>query len=296
MGVDDEAEPETEFESEKSSLQSNAESRAVDRDSDGQPVAATSERLSQGELDRQVGMLAMVLGDELQSRYQAGRFGSFLLQDNGALLQGVKSLNDELERERLEQVVDSADQLYESWRPGVVDLGRGSAEQALLAAVDANIDFLIHLDVLRRGSSELAYQTSRCRLIRVHDGKTLVLSRAVDSREADRLADIHEKRKRKYVESQLSRVIEMIDAVATVTELPKLNADRAKERLTVLLADGDARSLRTLAEIRLYQDLGFIDEREVEIAFEIAGGGDGLELLLGRYDRRAMLARKWAAN
>ena len=61
-----------------------------------------------------------------------------------------------------------------------------------------------------------------------------------------------------------------------------------------MISAKDARTLRTLAEIRLYQMQDLISESEVEAAFDIIGSVDALMLLHGPLNERLEMAHEWA--
>jgi hypothetical protein len=105
---------------------------------------------------------------------------------------------------------------------------------------------------------------------------------------ADRMSE------REYVEQQLSNLFAIIDRDVMVVDMPPLSPEIARRRISSLIASPNARSLRTLAEIRFYEALELIDTAEVEAAFDIIGGVDALMLLHGALDERIAMARKWA--
>ena len=62
------------------------------------------------------------------------------------------------------------------------------------------------------------------------------------------------------------------------------------------MASAGGHSLRTLAEIRLYQSQQLLSEDEVMTAFDIVGGDEALQLLFGSEAERLRIVHKWAAG
>ncbi len=101
---------------------------------------------------------------------------------------------------------------------------------------------------------------------------------------------------RAYVEEQLGNLFAILDREVKVIDLPKLSPEVARIQVARLISGPRARTLRTLAEIRLYQAQGLITESEVEAAYDIIGGVDALMLLHGPLDERLAMARQWAVD
>ena len=77
---------------------------------------------------------------------------------------------------------------------------------------------------------------------------------------------------------------------------PPPTRERSEPNDLGVLANPKARTLRTLAEVRLYQALGHVTPEDVESAFQIVAGDDGLTMLHGSETDRLKATRKWAAR
>ena len=119
-------------------------------------------------------------------------------------------------------------------------------------------------------------------------------SKGMDNREAAQLAAAVLIWEKAYVEDQLESLLAIVDQKVTAIEMPPLTPDVARNRVASLMQGASTPSLRTLAEIRLYQALGLIDDAEVEIAFEIVGGPEALMILHGPPKEKLAMVRKWA--
>ena len=193
------------------------------------------------------------------------------------------------------EALDLVEQPMPMWLPGIVYLGQGTSNEILPNAKQANLDLLLHFDVvLKEGRNDYMQNLSRCRLINVSTGKSMGISKGMDSAEAARLAATGRSGERRYVEDQLANLIMIIDRSAKTTDLPRLSPAVAKKRVASLMAGRNSRSLRTLAEIRLYHAQQLISDDEVEIAFDIIGGPEALVMLHGPRHERVAMARKWA--
>jgi len=197
----------------------------------------------------------------------------------------------------LDELLSTSAEPLPMWQPGIVFLGVGTSDEIMSAARAANLDFVLHFDVVIKETRTDTQNISRCRLLNVQTGKSVGMSRGMDSFEASKFAAAGRMGEKDYVEEQLNNLFGIIDRQVTVTDLPTgLNAKAVRGRIATLMASPDARSMRTLAEIRLYQAKGLITDEEVEAAFDIIGGVDGLTLLHGALEERIAMARKWAGQ
>ncbi len=62
------------------------------------------------------------------------------------------------------------------------------------------------------------------------------------------------------------------------------------------MASGGGYSLRTLAEVRLYQRQNLLTEDEVLMAFDIVGGEQAMQLLSASEDEKIKIVHKWASG
>lgn len=185
------------------------------------------------------------------------------------------------------------------WKPGLTFVGSGPSDEMIAAAKIEGIDFLLHCDVLlKEGRNDETQNVSRCRLFNLATGKQLALSRGMDSAEVAQMVSTGRMpSETAYVKEQLGSLIGIIDRDTKVAAMPAgLTADAARRRVGTLVSSPDAKSLKTLAEIRLYQSLKLLTADEVEAAFDIVGGPDALMLLHGPRAERLEMARTWAVR
>ena len=183
------------------------------------------------------------------------------------------------------------------WQPGLVYLGSGTSDESIAAAKAANVDLVLHFDViLKPGRNDTVQNISRCRLLHVAAGKSIVTSKGMDSWEAAQFAAAGRMDERAYVQEQLANLFAIIDRDVKVIDFPKLSPDVARRRIASLIASPRSQRLRSLAEIRLYQAQQLVDDSEVEAAFDIVGGIDALTLLHGPLEERLAIVRKLAVE
>ncbi|MDB4633762.1 hypothetical protein OAG76_00005, partial [Rubripirellula sp.] len=75
---------------------------------------------------------------------------------------------------------------------------------------------------------------------------------------------------------------------------PALTPEIARRRVEALVGSPQSRSLRTLAEVRMYQAKNLLTAEEVEAVFDIVGGAEGLLMLHGPQGEKLEMARQWA--
>jgi hypothetical protein len=243
-------------------------------------------------LDKTLGLVATVTAEEFKKRFERGDFGPVLTTVTvpAAPLQSIG--------EKLNDALSEAAEPLPMWQPGIVYVGAFNGfDEAWPVAQAGKIDLLLHFDVLLKpGRNNMVQNISRCRLLNVYTGKSMGVSKAMDNREAAQFAGAGRMNEREYVTEQLSNLLAIIDREVKAIDLPALTPDVAHRRIASLISGPRARSLQTLAEIRLYQAQGLIDASEVEAAFDIVGGGDALLLLHGAQEERIAMARKWAVQ
>jgi hypothetical protein len=270
---------------------------------------------AQETLDKYLGLVAKIVSEEFNKRFQGGDFGPLFTSvtppapvenERGNPARGAApvAVQPSMSLALNDALTEAGDPAYPMWQPGIVFLGEAVASDEILAvAKQANIDLVLHFDViLRKGRNEAVQNLSRCRLLQVSppvdsQGRSrhlVVTSKAMDSNEAQQFAAAGRMDEREYVTEQLSTLFSIIDENVKVVDLPQLPAEVAKRRIGTIISGSDAKSLRTLAEIRFYQSKNLINESEVEAAFEIVGGQEGLLLLYGPTAERIETARRWA--
>jgi hypothetical protein len=197
---------------------------------------------------------------------------------------------------KAEPVALSSPDSLPMWKPGIVFVGSGATKEMIQRAKDADLDVLIHFEVtLKSTRDEPVQNISRCRLINVATGKSFGVSKPMDSNE-EQLKSANGDGGRDYVGKRIANLILIIDRDFKVAPLPKLTPEVARRRVGSLLSTAAEKSLRTLAEIRLYQLQQLLTNEEVELAFDIVGGADSLLFLHGTAKERAAIARKWAVK
>lgn len=277
------------------------------------PAIPVREMLSSSadeKLRETLGLVATVTAEQFEKRYKNGDFGALLTsvsapapapkQRGGFPGQPVAPSPGSSMSAALNEILVGSDEPMPMWKPGIVFLGEGSRDEVLAAARKANVDLVLHFQVYLKARNEQVSNVSRCRLLNVGQPdprkSVLISSKGMDNFEASKLAGAGRMDEREYVEAQLQSMWELIDRDVKVMPLPAFPADVARNRIATLIDSPNAHSLRTLAEIRLFQAQGLIDQSEVEAAFDIIGGDDGLMLLHGPQAKRVEIARTWASG
>ncbi|WP_436716191.1 hypothetical protein U8335_00620 [Roseiconus lacunae] len=244
------------------------------------------------ELEDNLGAVVAYLGEQFDQRYAEGSFGQALTDVTGEAGQP-----DVVSGEFVD-LLEGADSDPPLWRPGIVYLGRGHADENLAAAKRAGIDLVIHIDVLLKPlrGGDYTQNISRCRLIHVATGKSLGASGSIDSLEFKQQSRTKGLGSREYIEEQLSNFVGIIDRQTVASDLPQLTPAVATNRIGTLLASGGSRNLQTLAEVRLFQQQGLLNEDQVMQVFDIVGGDEGLQLLFGTEDEKLSVVRKWISD
>lgn len=242
-------------------------------------------------LSNTLGMVTTILGEEFDRRYAQGDFGR-AMTDVTAESGSVETVSEEFV-----QLIETAGDALPLWRPGIVFLGEGDSSDNVRRAQKAGLDLVIHLDVLLKPlRGEYTQNISRCRLLHVPTGKSLGVSKTIDSLEFAQKARMKNLASRDYIGEQLANFFGIIDRETITTELPSLTPAIASKRIGSLLASGGGLNLRTLAEVRLFQSQQLLNEDEVLTAFDIVGGEEAMALIYGSEEERLRIVRKWAAG
>lgn len=265
---------------------------------------------AEADLSKNLGLVAKVVAEEFDKRFQSGDFGSILTDVSAPSaaaetpgqgfghrsMAGGKSGPADYMSSDAGDMLANAPESLPMWRPGLVYLGEGSSAEMTSLAKESKLDFLLHFDVvLKEGRQGFVQNLCRLRLIPVATGKTLIVSKSMDSSEVaqlsatGRLSD-----NRSYVNERLVNLWRIVDRDIKAVNLPTLSPDVARRQIGRLLGSGKGRSLEVLAEVRLYQAMELIGQEEAETAFDIVGGPDALMLLHGPRQGRLAMARKWA--
>ena len=242
------------------------------------------------ELEEVLGLVAAVLGEQFDSRFTQGDYGS--------AMSGVTpdAVDNSISSEFVDALETSAEPLP-MWRSGIEFLGKGDLKDNLVVAREHELDLVFHIDVLLKETrTDFVQNVSRCRLVNVATGKSLGVSRTVDSMELAKQSQRREIDPKDYVTEQLSNLFGIVDRDAKMLEMPQLTAEIAKRRVGMLMSSGGGKNLATLAEIRLYQAQRLLTEDEVLQAFDIVGGQQAIRLLHGSEEERLEIVRKWAVG
>ena len=238
-----------------------------------------------------LGIVATLLAEEFQNRYSQGSFGTALTDVS------EESGSPETVSSEFVDLLDSTVEPLPLWKPGILFIGQGSANEMTTKAQGAGIDVLIHAQVylkpLRGGFTQ---NVCRLRLIHGPSGKSLGVSKEIDSLKFAQESRAKGTGSREYVGEQLEKFWEIIDERTTVSDLPALTAEVARGRIGSLLGTGGGRNLRTLAEVRLFQSQQLLSEDDVLTAFDIVGGEDAMELLFGSEEEKLKVVREWASG
>jgi hypothetical protein len=272
------------------------------------PATVTRTMLSENaksQMEKYLGLVAKVVEEKFSERYRQEAFGPALCNVNTAVAE-VEDPNGRPARGDANSAVATSlkgpvdDLLAESpetppmWIPGVMFLGATDAKSALQDAKLDRIDLLFHFDIsLKTNQNQQTKNVSRCRVISVATGKPLASSKSLDSFEVAQLARSGRTGERAYVEERLANLFMVIDTKVKAADMPKLNAEIAKKRVGSLLSASPTDRLRALAEVRLYEAQGLLSAEDVETAFEIVGGQEGLAILHGPSSQKLSIAREW---
>lgn len=239
------------------------------------------------ELQSVLGLVTTVLGEEYDTRFSQGDFGR-ALTDVGGAPEGMIS-------SEFVDTLESSPESLPMWRKAFLYLGSGELDRNVKVAQSNRLDLVIHFDILLKETrGDVVQNISRCRLVHVPSGKSLGVSRPIDSLELKQKSRSKGLSSRDYVNEQLSNLINIIDRQAKAMDMPQLTPEIARRRVGSLLSSGGGNSLRTLAEVRLYQSQGLLSEDEVMTAFDIVGGPEAMRLLFGSEEEKLEIARSWS--
>lgn len=254
--------------------------------------------------DKNLGLVAKVVGEEFRKRFQSGAFGPLFSTvtappppvDNGAGRNGVApAASSHVVGGSVNDLLIEAGEPMEMWQPGILFLGEGDIAEVMPNARAAQVDLLLHFEVvLKAGRNDNVQNTSRCRLMNVATGKQEIVSKGMSNVEASQMTRAGRQTERDYVMGQLSSLFSFVDRSATVADLPALTPEIARRRVEALVGSPQSRSLRTLAEVRMYQAKNLLTAEEVEAVFDIVGGAEGLVMLHGPPSEKLEMARQWA--
>ncbi|NND96023.1 MAG: hypothetical protein HKN47_01690 [Pirellulaceae bacterium] len=261
------------------------------------------------EMDKYLGLVAELTAEEFGSRYRQGDFGPALCTvaasdpvddavGNAPRVGGnAAPASFDSARGPVDDLLAESPETLPLWAPGIMFLGQGESKSIVQSAAREGIDLILHFDVVLKSNRNSDVQNvSRCRLLHVGSGKSLAVSKGIDSFELAQLARAGRTDERSYVTEKLSGLFLVIDRQVKTTDMPKLTPEVAKRRVATLLSATGHHRLPALAEVRLYQAQELLPPEDVEMAFDIVGSQDGLTLLHGAQEAKLKIAHEWALS
>ncbi len=234
-------------------------------------LGGSAGELANTEIEKNLGMVSDITKTLFAARQSAGKLGSAYdgMAEAGAALMASYAIQDEPTLTG-----------FPMWAPGIEYVGEGLFNDVLAKAKAGEIDVLLHFDVAVKESRTTppSYAT-RCRMVLVETGETLGVSKNIDkaaiaSSPTARRSDV-----RAAVEEQLLNLFELLDKRCFVEPMPALQPQHAVARIEALLSSNKAGSIRSLAEMVMFQSLNLIDSKLLDQAFYYAGGEGALRLL-----------------
>ena len=256
------------------------------------PIRHMLDEATHTEMDKHLGLVATVIAEEFGKRYQQGDYG------NGLCSVTAEEEASSRPRGPVDDLLDSSPEPLPLWVPGMVFLGEGDSRDIVKSAHGDNIELVLHFDVvLKTDRAGNVQNISRCRLLHAASGKSLVVSKGMDSVEAAQMISVgRESDERSYILNRVSSLFQVIDKQVKTIDMPKLSPTVAQRRVGTLLAAEGVERLRAMAEIRYYQTQNLLSPEDVEAVFQIAGGEEGLSILHGAQDAKLKVARDWAVS
>ncbi len=176
------------------------------------------------------------------------------------------------------------------WRPGLAFLGEVPLSESLEKAKENDLQFVLHFDVIVQGSKTRTIM----RVVNVADEKTVVASKQLDNVECYKLVQAEKTTEPEYVSEIIMPMFEVLDEKLKVVEMPQLNAEQARGRVASLLETAPPFDWSSMAEVRLFQSQGLLNEQEVAAAMHLFGGDNALVLLYGMpAERREIVSREF---
>lgn len=216
------------------------------------------------------GMVGDKLTEGLSSRVQSGAFGS--------ALSGVAEENPTQGYSVGGEMVTQAEKPM--WIPGVAFIGEGGSREMTEAAAKDGIELLLYVVVsVKQSRTGDVQNISRVKIVDCKTGKTLIASGGMDNREVKRLLATKRGTAEGHIDEQLETLWKIIDSRLVLSPLPTLTPEVSRKRITQLMSDPSYSKLRKLAEVRLLHQKGWVADEELEQAFEIIAGADGVKIL-----------------
>ncbi|QEG42292.1 hypothetical protein [Roseimaritima ulvae] len=175
------------------------------------------------------------------------------------------------------------------WRPGLAFLGELPLTESLEKAQENGLQFVLHFDVVVQGKKTRTI----IRVVNVADGDTVVASKKLDNVECYKLVEAERTTEAEYVAEVVAPMFEVVEEKLSVVPMPKLTSQQALGRVAALLESAPDFDWHSMAELRLFQSQGLLDEEQVSAAMHLFGGDDALVLLYGLpAERREIVSRR----
>ena len=281
-----------------------------------------------------IGLVAERFAENFNRRLREGQFGKALLStlskplaisddttaDASAQTDQTTSSTDATRpiddaSPRLLSLVQSLNLTPSMWLPTLEHLGQIDASASIAAAKQRGIDFVFQFDVTIKeesassrggagGASRGGYggrsaptdNITRIRVYDVRSGRSLYSTRSISS------AAIRKELARRgsvstagLIDAECEQFWSNFDRAIQVVDMPTIDAAAAVRRVGQLLSAPTRAVLQSLAEVRLYGHRGYLQPDQVDTAFAILAGDDGLKLLHGTSDFKRNTLYKLAA-
>lgn len=190
--------------------------------------------------------------------------------------------------------------------PGLVFVGEDESSEMLVKAREAGLDYLFHFDIAVSQKQERSPVQNRsfCRVYDVRTGKVVASSGKFDNYEVMQLSN---RRRRtapsseedslspeaKYVNEAFDKLTLGVEKNIALAPMPKLPAASVRTRIGSLISAPKEQLFETLSEIRMYQAQGSLGDADVEQAFQIIAGNNGLTLLYGTKEEKLAFVENW---
>lgn len=279
MGMDDEMAMEEDRMESESGMSDGPDMMGMDDENGGQerktprieaPEAESVDPSVAERLRELTGMMGDKLTEGLSARIQGGKFGS--------------ALTDVAEQDPTQGYMVGGDTVSPAdkpmWIPGVAFVGEGATREMTETAAKEGIELLLYVVVSVKESRTGDVQNiSRAKIVDCKTGKTLVASGGIDNHEVKRLIATKRGTAEGYVDEQLETFWKIVDSRLALSPLPTLTPEVSRKRITQLMADASYSKLRKLAEVRLFNQKAWVTDEELEQAYEIIAGADGIKIL-----------------
>ncbi len=272
------------YESQSNGMSSSSEQGGYPQlDSNGRPIdpsasvnvapkAQMTDPTISARFEEMMGYVATTVSEGMQTRMASGQFGEAF----AGIEPEVTDQGDMVDGEYVEP------REPRMWIPSVVYLGEGSSQEMSKAAAMQRIELLLHFDVaMKNVRNSTPQNATRVKVIDGRSGRTLITSDQMDNREVLKMLQNKRGTVESYVNDALEKFWSVLDSKLSVEPFPTLPPASARGRVTGVLGDPTFSLLRKLAEIQYMGKKKWLTEDEVEQAYSIAAGSDGMRILYG---------------